>query len=81
MLGPGSVVVRGAAGAPPATGAAAVKSGHTIFGKLILFKGTHNFLCKSNHVLVVNSDILCNFHPKIAYVKLAKTPPKAMEWV
>ena len=51
----------------------------TILGKLILFKGTYNFLCKSNHVLVVISDFLCYFHPKIASVKLVKTPPKAME--
>ena len=43
------------------------------------FWETYNFLCKSNHVLVVISDCLCYFHPKIASVNLVKTPPKAME--
>ena len=37
-------------------------------------------LCKNIHVLVVISDFWCYFHPKIASVKLVKTPPKAMEW-
>ena len=30
--------------------------------------------------MVVISDFLCYFHPKIAFVKLVKTPPNAMEW-
>ena len=37
-------------------------------------------MCKSYHVLVVISDLLCYFHPKIASVKLVRTPPKAMKW-
>ena len=42
-------------------------------GKLILLRGNYNFWCKSDHFWGVNSDFLCYFHPKIAFVKLVKT--------
>ena len=47
---------------------------------LYFLREQYNLLCKNNHVLVVISDFWCYFHPKIASVKLVKTPPKAMEW-
>ena len=47
---------------------------------LYFLREQYNFLCKNNHVVVVISDFWCYFYPKIASVKLVKTPPKAMEW-
>ena len=52
----------------------------SFLGKRILFRGNYNFWCKSDHFWGLNSDLLCYFHPKIASVKLVKTPPKAREW-